>query len=236
MATKKSSGITATMIKFDLGAVVPWYGGMLPSDLDGTTAPPAGSPNFFMNFGANSLNLWKFHVDFANSANTTFTVRDAVFEFGLGHAEIIGETQVKRDGFEGVDRAHLLGGAGDLDEHGRAVNRHRDHLRLQRGADVAFGDERQEEAPAVQRRQRKPGAGAIGGQIQISAPRFRVGIGSAGQRRPFQYGEPGRASEVEVEIQAAVLQGREIAEAGQLFLQFGYLAFVALFPPCSLGS
>jgi hypothetical protein len=26
-----------------------------------------------MNFGANSLNLWKFHVDFANSANTTFT-------------------------------------------------------------------------------------------------------------------------------------------------------------------
>ncbi len=49
------------------------FGGLLPSDLDGTTAPPAGSPNFFMNFGANSLNLWKFHVDFANSANTTFT-------------------------------------------------------------------------------------------------------------------------------------------------------------------
>jgi hypothetical protein len=49
------------------------YGGLLPSDLDGVTAPPAGTPNFFMNFGANSLNLWKFHVDFANSANTTFT-------------------------------------------------------------------------------------------------------------------------------------------------------------------
>lgn len=49
------------------------YGGLLPSDLDGTTAPPAGSPNFFMNFGSNRLNLWKFHVDFANSANTTFT-------------------------------------------------------------------------------------------------------------------------------------------------------------------
>jgi hypothetical protein len=49
------------------------YGGLLPSDLDGVTAPPAGSPNFFMNFGANSLNLWKFQVDFANSANTTFT-------------------------------------------------------------------------------------------------------------------------------------------------------------------
>ncbi len=49
------------------------YGGLLPSDLDGTTAPLAGTPNFFMNFGANSLNLWKFHVDFANPVNTTFT-------------------------------------------------------------------------------------------------------------------------------------------------------------------
>jgi hypothetical protein len=49
------------------------YGGLLPSDLDGTTAPPAGSPDYFMNFGSNSLNLWKFHADFANSANTTFT-------------------------------------------------------------------------------------------------------------------------------------------------------------------
>jgi hypothetical protein len=61
---------TATQQCFQLSTS---YGGLLPSDLDGTTAPPAGSPNFFMNFGANSLNLWKFHVDFANSANTTFT-------------------------------------------------------------------------------------------------------------------------------------------------------------------
>lgn len=49
------------------------FGGLLPSDLDGATPPPAGTPNFFMNFGANSLNLWKFHVDFSNSANSTFT-------------------------------------------------------------------------------------------------------------------------------------------------------------------
>ena len=61
---------TATQQCFQLSTS---YGGLLPSDLDGTTAPPAGSPNYFMNFGANSLNLWKFHVDFANSANTTFT-------------------------------------------------------------------------------------------------------------------------------------------------------------------
>src|SRR5207244_8769766 len=45
----------------------------LPSDLDGSALPPAGSPNFFLNFGTNSLNLWKFHVDFANPANSTLT-------------------------------------------------------------------------------------------------------------------------------------------------------------------
>jgi len=50
--------------------------GMLPSDLDGTTAPPAGSPNFFIiqgQAGTNSLQLYKFHVDFAVPANSTFT-------------------------------------------------------------------------------------------------------------------------------------------------------------------
>jgi hypothetical protein len=46
---------------------------LLPSDLDGATAPPAGSPNYFLNLGTNALNLWKFHVDFVNPANTTFT-------------------------------------------------------------------------------------------------------------------------------------------------------------------
>jgi len=49
------------------------FGGLLPSDLDGTIAPPAGSPNFFLNFGSNSLNLWKFHADFATPANATLT-------------------------------------------------------------------------------------------------------------------------------------------------------------------
>ena len=47
--------------------------GLLPSDLDGATAPPAGSPNYFVNFGANSLNLWKFHADFTTPSNSTFT-------------------------------------------------------------------------------------------------------------------------------------------------------------------
>src|SRR3954454_430283 len=49
------------------------YGGLLPSDVDGSTAPPAGSPNYILSFGTNSLLLWKFHVDWATPANTTFT-------------------------------------------------------------------------------------------------------------------------------------------------------------------
>ncbi|MCA1553911.1 MAG: hypothetical protein LC737_05990, partial [Chloroflexi bacterium] len=64
------AGAAATQQCFQLSTA---YGGLLPSDLDGATAPPAGSPNFFMNFGSNSLNLWKFHVDWTNSANTTLT-------------------------------------------------------------------------------------------------------------------------------------------------------------------
>jgi hypothetical protein len=49
------------------------YGGLLPSDLDGSTAPPAGAPNYVLTFGTNSLLLWKFHVDWTTPANTTFT-------------------------------------------------------------------------------------------------------------------------------------------------------------------
>jgi hypothetical protein len=47
---------------------------LLPSDLDGTTAPPSGEPNFFVELSSsNSLGLFKFHVDFSNPANSTFT-------------------------------------------------------------------------------------------------------------------------------------------------------------------
>jgi hypothetical protein len=39
---------------------------LLPSDLDGATAPPAGSPNYLLALGrtTSSLDFWKFHVDF----------------------------------------------------------------------------------------------------------------------------------------------------------------------------
>jgi hypothetical protein len=46
---------------------------LLPSDMDGTIQPTAGEPAFFVDFGTNKLNLWKFHVDFVTPANSTFT-------------------------------------------------------------------------------------------------------------------------------------------------------------------
>jgi len=61
--------------------------GLLPSDLDGSTPPPAGSPNFFLGsqdnngpYGAPSdaLNLYKFHADFANPPNSTFTLANTI--------------------------------------------------------------------------------------------------------------------------------------------------------------
>jgi hypothetical protein len=47
---------------------------LLPSDLDGKTAPPAGSPNFLVGLAdATDLFLFRFHVDFATPANSSFT-------------------------------------------------------------------------------------------------------------------------------------------------------------------
>ena len=69
-AAAMRAGLPATQVCFHLSSS---FGGLLPSDLDGSTLPPAGSPNFFLNFGTNSLNLWKFHVDFSTPANSTLT-------------------------------------------------------------------------------------------------------------------------------------------------------------------
>ncbi|HVP43769.1 MAG TPA: hypothetical protein VMS96_10070, partial [Terriglobales bacterium] len=45
---------------------------LLPSDLDGATLPPAGSPNYFLEwFDTSHLGLWKFHVDFNTLTNST---------------------------------------------------------------------------------------------------------------------------------------------------------------------
>jgi hypothetical protein len=71
--------------------------GLLPSDWDGPTPPPPGSPNYYVGtqdngagYGAPSdaLNLYKFHVDFANPPASTFgltnTIPVAAFNSILG--------------------------------------------------------------------------------------------------------------------------------------------------------
>ncbi|HEY4903796.1 MAG TPA: choice-of-anchor D domain-containing protein [Candidatus Sulfotelmatobacter sp.] len=64
------AGSTAASQCFQLS---PSYNSLLPADLDGSILPPAGAPNYLMNLGTNSLNLWKFHVDWTNPANSTLT-------------------------------------------------------------------------------------------------------------------------------------------------------------------
>jgi hypothetical protein len=68
--TKMLAGQTATQVCFQQSSSV---GGLLPSDVDGLTAPPSGSPDYMIYFGTNNLNLYKFHVDFVTPTNSTFT-------------------------------------------------------------------------------------------------------------------------------------------------------------------
>ncbi len=64
-------GQQGTSQRFNLNSS---YDPMLPSDLDGATLPLSGAPNPFAAFhGTNRLRLWKFHVDWATPANSTFT-------------------------------------------------------------------------------------------------------------------------------------------------------------------
>jgi hypothetical protein len=64
------AGGPATQQCFQLGTNVH---SLLPSDIDGPTAPPAGEPNVLARFdaGTNALQTWRFHVDWTNPANTT---------------------------------------------------------------------------------------------------------------------------------------------------------------------
>jgi hypothetical protein len=66
------NGQAATYQEFNPGN---FYGNLLPSDLDGATPPPAGTPNFFASQSgtADRIRLWEFHVDWTTPANSTFT-------------------------------------------------------------------------------------------------------------------------------------------------------------------
>ena len=85
---KMLSGQPARVVFFDESQHNPpggQYIGMLPGDLDGSSLPAAGSPNWFAEVDDPSgvpptnpgdtgfdLRMWKFHVDWTNPANSTF--------------------------------------------------------------------------------------------------------------------------------------------------------------------
>ncbi|NJC95717.1 MAG: hypothetical protein FIB03_05145 [Anaerolineae bacterium] len=78
------NGQAARMVYFDLYNVDPNLGGMLPADLDGPP-PAAGTPNPFAQMDDNAwgysgdqLQVWNFHVDWSNPANSTFTFGQAL--------------------------------------------------------------------------------------------------------------------------------------------------------------
>jgi hypothetical protein len=68
------AGNAATMQCF-INSTGSSYGTLLPGDVDGSTPPPVGSPEYFAAFDYNdqSLDLWQFHVDWTTPANSTFT-------------------------------------------------------------------------------------------------------------------------------------------------------------------
>src|SRR5919206_519123 len=88
---KMLAGEPARMIFFDEAAANPpggQYIGQLPGDLDGSSLPPAGSPNLFAEVddatsvpptdGGDGfvMRLWKFHVDWTNPDSSTFGQND----------------------------------------------------------------------------------------------------------------------------------------------------------------
>ncbi|MEO8287775.1 MAG: S-layer homology domain-containing protein [Chloroflexota bacterium] len=52
-----------------------YFSTLLPSDLDGSTLPPAGAPNYLASTSAvrDSMRIWKFHVDWTTPANSSLT-------------------------------------------------------------------------------------------------------------------------------------------------------------------
>ena len=94
------SGDPASMIRFDGTSHSALQNSftLLPSDVDGATPPPAGSPNFLVELRDGvffpppiGLNVWRFHVDFATPPNSTLTgpiVRSTApydIQFGCGN-------------------------------------------------------------------------------------------------------------------------------------------------------
>jgi hypothetical protein len=46
------------------------FGSLLPADLEGSTLPPAGTPNYLLSIGSSSLQFWKVSVNWATATGT----------------------------------------------------------------------------------------------------------------------------------------------------------------------
>jgi hypothetical protein len=69
------------------------YPSLLPADIDGSTAPPAGSPELFLGLGSTGLDLLKLKVNWSNLSKSTFTgptaINVAAFSDGCGGLQCI---------------------------------------------------------------------------------------------------------------------------------------------------
>jgi subtilase family serine protease len=77
--TRMLAGLPAGAVYYDLASVDLNLGGMQPADLDGPL-PPSGAPAYFVHVdddawgvAPDQLQLWKFHVDWAAPASSSFT-------------------------------------------------------------------------------------------------------------------------------------------------------------------
>ena len=74
--TSMLTGGPANAVCFQEGSNV---ASLLPAHLDGTTAPPAGEPNPYLELlDTSDLGLFQFHVDFTNPSTSTFTGPTAI--------------------------------------------------------------------------------------------------------------------------------------------------------------
>lgn len=69
-------GAPAIFVTF--GPLSPSLGMLIPADLDGSNLPPAGAPNPWMGAAGATWPLYRFHVDFAIPANSTFTLASSL--------------------------------------------------------------------------------------------------------------------------------------------------------------
>lgn len=77
--------VTPAMVSFNLSTS---YGSLLPADVDGPLAPPAGSPNYLLSLGTNSLRMWQAHVDWTNTGSSTLTQNPAIATSSFSYSGI----------------------------------------------------------------------------------------------------------------------------------------------------